>query len=55
MTSITFLHFIWYTVQYMSKLLTYDQIRIRMDLFYKIHIRQMQISRLRHIPSSGKL
>jgi len=36
MISITFLHFIWYTVQHMSDLLTYDQIRIRV-------IRQMEI------------
>jgi len=39
----------WYTVQYMSKLLTYDQIRIRIririwtDLFHEIHIRRMLI------------
>ena len=34
MIGITFLHFIWYTVQYMSKLLRYGQICIRTDLCY---------------------
>jgi len=45
MIGITFLHFIWYTVQYMSKLLTYDKIciHIRTDVSYEIDIRQMQI------------
>jgi len=38
MIGITFLHFIWYTVHYMSKSLTCDQIHIRVqtDLCYEI-------------------